>query len=45
MLSMLKYVSVLPINFRMAEPKLVKIGTYVMTPEPNPAAYYINPSH
>jgi hypothetical protein len=36
------YVSLL-INFWMAEPVFVKLGVYIMTPEPISAAYFINP--
>jgi hypothetical protein len=34
-----------PTNFRMPEPIFVKLGMYVMAPEPIPTTYYINPSH
>jgi hypothetical protein len=29
----------------MPEPVFMKLGMYVMTPEPNSTAYFINPSH
>jgi hypothetical protein len=35
----------LPINFRMPESVFMKLGMYIMTPEPISAAYFINPSH
>jgi hypothetical protein len=34
-----------PINFRMPEPVLMKLGMYFMAPEPIWTAYFINPSH
>jgi hypothetical protein len=34
-----------PINFWMPEPIFIKLGTYVMVPEPISAAYFINPFH
>jgi hypothetical protein len=29
----------------MAEPIFMKLGMYIMAPEPIPTAYFINPSH
>jgi hypothetical protein len=38
--------SVYPIyNFRIPEPVFMKLGIYVMAPEPIWTAYFINPSH
>jgi hypothetical protein len=34
-----------PINFWMPEPIFMKLGVYIMTPEPILTAYFINPSH
>jgi hypothetical protein len=34
-----------PINFWMAEPIFMKLGTYFMEPEPISTAYIMNPSH
>jgi hypothetical protein len=34
-----------PINFQMAEPIFMKLGTYITAPEPISMAYLINPSH
>jgi hypothetical protein len=34
-----------PINFRMAEPILMKLGMYIMTPEPTSTGCFINPFH
>jgi hypothetical protein len=33
----------LSIEFRMPKPIFMKLGTYIMAPEPVPAAYVINP--
>jgi hypothetical protein len=33
------------INLRMPEPIIMKLGIYIMTPEPISTAYFINPSH
>jgi hypothetical protein len=33
-----------PINFWMAEPVFMKLGVYIMAPEPIWTAYSINPS-
>jgi hypothetical protein len=33
-----------PINFWMPEPIFMKLGMYIMTPEPISTAYFINPS-
>jgi hypothetical protein len=34
-----------PINFWIPEPIFMKLGMYIMAPEPISTAYYINPSH
>jgi hypothetical protein len=34
-----------PINFRMLEPIFMKIGMYIMAPEPIWTAYFANASH
>jgi hypothetical protein len=36
---------ILPNNYRMAEPVFLKLGMYIMAPEPISAAYFLNPSH
>jgi hypothetical protein len=35
----------LPINFLMSELVFMKLGMYIMAPEPVSLAYFINPSH
>jgi hypothetical protein len=35
----------LPINFLMSEQIFMKLGMYIMSPEPVSTAYFINPSH
>jgi hypothetical protein len=32
-------------NFPMPEPIFIKLGMYIMAPEPISTAYFINPSH
>jgi hypothetical protein len=36
---------VYPPNFRMPKPICMKLGMYIMTPEPISTAYFINPFH
>jgi hypothetical protein len=35
----------LPINFWMPEPVFIKLGMYIMAPEPISTAYFLNSSH
>jgi hypothetical protein len=34
-----------PFNFSMPEPIFMKLGTYIMAPEPISTAYFLNPAH
>jgi hypothetical protein len=45
MLSVSLCLCIPPINFRMPEPMFIKLGIYILAPEPISTAYFINPSH